>query len=100
MTRAAQHAATYPIWVTVRAVVRAVVWALVLGCVLGCVTAEHRAVEKALLEKERCVSSLSASHPNCLKLAERVKSAQKIYEVRARQAWGCDPAQKQCPSPR
>ena len=88
MTRAAQHAATYPLWVTVRAVV------------LGCVTAEHREVEKALLEKERCVSSLSGSHPNCLKLAERVKSAQKIYEVRARQAWGCDPAQKQCPSPR
>jgi hypothetical protein len=96
MTRAAQHAVRYPLWVTARAVV----WALVLGCVLGCVTAEHRKVEEALLEKERCVSSLSASHPNCLKLAERVKSAQQLYEVRARQAWGCDPAQKQCPPPR
>ena len=92
MTRAVQHAVTHPLWANALVPV--------LGCVLGCVAAEHREVEAAVLEKERCVSSLSASHPNCLKLAERVKSAQQLYEVRARQAWGCDPAQEQCPTPR
>jgi hypothetical protein len=73
---------------------------IVAVLVLGCVSAEHREVEATLLEKQRCVATRSESHPDCQRLAERVKSAQQIYEVRARHAWGCDPAQEQCPTPR
>jgi len=67
---------------------------------LGCVSAEHAEVEEAQREKERCVATRGESHPTCRALAERLKAAQKTYEARSRQAWGCDPAQEQCPTPR
>ena len=69
-------------------------------CASGCVRSEHAAVEAAKQEKARCVAARGEAHPECRALDARVKAAQETYEARSRQAWGCDPALQQCPTPR
>ena len=71
-----------------------------VSCASGCVSAEHAEVEAAKQEKARCVATQGETHPECRALDARIKAAQETYEVRSRQAWGCDPALQQCPTPR
>jgi hypothetical protein len=66
----------------------------------ACVVAERSEVLEAKAELERCQAERSEADPECLSLAERLKTLQRNYEARARQAWGCDPAQEECPTPR
>ncbi len=71
-----------------------------VSCASGCVSAEHAEVEAAKQEKARCVATQGETHPECRDLDARIKAAQETYEARSRQAWGCDPALQQCPTPR
>jgi len=68
--------------------------------VAACVMAERREVMAAKADLERCQAERSEADAECLALAERLKASQQNYEARARQAWGCDPAQEDCPTPR
>jgi len=73
---------------------------LAMTCASGCVNAEHARVKAAQQEKARCVATQGEDHPDCRALDARIKAAQEAYESRSRQAWGCDPALQECPTPR
>ena len=79
---------------------RFVVALAMLVPVTACLMAERREVMAAKADLERCQVERSEGDPECLEIAERLKASQQNYETRARQAWGCDPAQDECPTPR
>ena len=79
---------------------RLLTFILVLHGLMGCVMAERQEFKTARSELERCQAERSEADPECARLAERLKSAQRNYETRARQVWGCFPAQEECPTPR
>ena len=79
---------------------RLVVALAMLVPVTACLMAERREVMAAKADLERCQIEKSQADPECLEIAERLKTSQQNYEARARQAWGCDPAQEECPTPR
>ena len=79
---------------------RLLTFILVLHGLMGCVMAQRQEVMTARSELERCQAEHPKADPECTHLVERLKAAQRNYETRARQAWGCDPAQEECPTPR
>jgi hypothetical protein len=64
------------------------------------VSQERRDAAAARQAVERCVAEHSESAPECVALRERQLAAQRRYQENAKRAWGCDPAQEQCPTPR
>lgn len=73
---------------------------LVLGLALlaaGCLTRERDAFEAAWAEYRTCVEERGAEHPDCLVAREGVRTASERYERHARRAWGCNPADPECP---
>ena len=79
---------------------RLVVALAMLVPMAACVMAERRDVMAAKADLELCQAERSEADPQCLELAEHLKALQRTYEARARQGWGCDPAQEECPTPR
>ena len=68
--------------------------------VLACVTQDRDQVLAAQQAYDRCIAVNSTSAPECVALEQRKLAAQRRYEAHSRSAWGCDPAQQQCPTPR
>jgi len=66
----------------------------------ACLHREHADVEAARQAHLECVAEHSPSHTDCVALEERLLDTQRRYEQNARRAWGCDPAQEDCPTPR
>ncbi len=79
---------------------RFVIVPILLFPLAACVVAERREVMTAKAELERCQAERSEADPECLEFVERLKTSQRNYEARSRQAWGCDPAQEECPTQR
>jgi hypothetical protein len=67
---------------------------------LACVSAEHDEAARAEKAYRECVALHPRSSPACASLEERMLAAQRRYQESSRRAWGCDPAQEQCPTPR
>ncbi len=74
--------------------------ALLTMASLSCVSREHNEVKLAREAYDQCVAEHSASYPGCVSLRDRLLDAQRRYRDSSRRAWGCDPAQEQCPTPR
>ena len=73
----------------------------ICGCALlafGCVSAARDDVAEARGRYERCVAA--AGEPACAAERERVLSAERAYQADAQRAWGCNPAQDDCPPKR
>jgi len=66
----------------------------------GCVATEHGEVAAAREAWAACVAAKSESHADCRALQERLRATERRYEEHSRRAWGCDPAQEECPTPR
>lgn len=66
----------------------------------GCVSREKRDVEAAKEALDECRAEYGEDHPACKPLVDRLTTSQGIYEKKARDAWGCDPAQEECPTRR
>jgi hypothetical protein len=78
---------------------RTIGWGLVL-LLAGCVAQAHRELRAAEAAYARCVAEHSESDAECRALRERQIQVQQRYGESARHAWGCDPAQEPCPTPR
>jgi hypothetical protein len=72
---------------------------LALSCA-ACVTGQRRDAEAAREAYAECVAERSKEAPECVALQQRALAAQQRYQDDAKRAWGCDPAQEQCPTPR
>ncbi|HEY8120233.1 MAG TPA: hypothetical protein VII78_02860 [Myxococcota bacterium] len=66
---------------------------------LGCVSAAHEDVLAARARYEQCVRA-ARSEAECRAERERMLAAERTYQERAGQVWGCDPAQADCPPTR
>jgi hypothetical protein len=66
----------------------------------ACVTVQRRDAETAREAYAACVARQSEDAPECIALQQRALAAQQRYQDDAKRAWGCDPAQEQCPTPR
>ncbi len=73
---------------------------LALLLCLGCVADELREAQAAREAYDVCVAEYGASHSTCEELLARSLEAQRRYEARARQQWGCNPAEPDCPPER
>lgn len=72
--------------------------ALLIGvtiAALGCVGLSRDRAAEARGRYERCVAA--ASERACQPEKERMLAAQRAYQEDAQRAWGCDPAQPDCP---
>jgi hypothetical protein len=72
---------------------------LALAC-SACVTEQRRSADAAREAHAACVAQQSEDAPECVALQERALAAQQRYQDDAKRAWGCDPAQEPCPTPR
>jgi hypothetical protein len=75
--------------------------ALVLGALmltLGCVTAARDDAAEARARYAQCVAA--SGEPACRAERERALAAERTYQEQAMRAWGCDPAQADCPPAR
>jgi len=74
--------------------------ALALAAALGlaCVAGEQQRLNDAREAWERCLERDAPG--GCEAERARYQAASREYEERARSAWGCDPAQEECPTPR
>jgi hypothetical protein len=79
---------------------RRVFTALLALSFAACVTAQRRDAETAREAWAACVARQSEDAPECIALQQRALAAQQRYQDDAKRAWGCDPAQEQCPTPR
>jgi len=75
-------------------------WIALVVLALGCVADEHGEVTRAWDAHALCVEERGASDGECEALAQRKLEAERRYHESSRKAWGCDPAQEQCPTPR
>ena len=78
---------------------RAALW-LAAVAAAGCVSQQHDAVLAAREVYAQCVEANTQDVGECDALRERLLAAQQRYEADARDAWGCDPASSDCPTPR
>jgi hypothetical protein len=67
---------------------------------LGCVAQEHARAIAARDRYRACLAEHANSRDMCSDLEQRYQAAVRDYEKGSHQAWGCDPAQDQCPTPR
>ena len=65
---------------------------------LGCVGAAQRGSSEARARYEQCVAQASAAQ--CAAERERMLAAERTYQDAAQRAWGCDPANGECPRKR
>ena len=79
---------------------RAIVWCLCVAAAASCVTHERDEMRAVRDAYEQCVEEQSADAAECSALRERLHTAQERYEDNAQRAWGCNPAQQDCPTPR
>ncbi len=79
-------------------VTRAIFLCLALAVLAGCVHAAQREVAAARTAHEACVAEAGAEQ--CGAQRERLLAAERAYQESARRAWGCDPVQADCPTPR
>jgi len=78
---------------------RARVWGLSFALLaLACVGAARDDVAAARERYERCVAA--AGEAKCAAEKERVLAAERAYQAGAQRAWGCGPAQPDCPPTR
>lgn len=77
---------------------RALALGLVTALGLACVAREQQRLNDAREEWQRCLER--AAPGGCEAERSRYEAANREYEERARRAWGCDPAQEECPTPR
>ncbi len=66
--------------------------------VLGCVTRARDEAAAARTRYEACVAE--SGERACAAERERMLAAQRTYQESAQRAWGCDPAQGDCPTRR
>ncbi|HEU4430768.1 MAG TPA: hypothetical protein VFT98_18550 [Myxococcota bacterium] len=71
---------------------------LLASLAVGCVGAARDDVAQARARYERCVAA--ASEAECAPERERVLAAERAYQAEAQRAWGCNPAQPDCPQKR
>ncbi len=71
-----------------------------LAATLSCVSQEHSEVREAQSAYEQCIAEHSATKADCAALQERVRAAERRYESNSQSAWGCNPAQTECPTQR
>lgn len=83
---------------TQRAVLSALaaITAALLG--LACVSGARSAMAEARARYEQCVTA--ASEAKCGAEKERMLATERAYQESAQRAWGCDPAQSDCPPKR
>ncbi len=74
--------------------------AIACAALLGCIGPDQRAAEAARERYEACVARRSADHPECRAERDAMMAAQARYEQSARRAWGCNPANEECPRDR
>ena len=74
--------------------------AILVSVLSGCVLAEQREATAAREAFQRCIEEHPDSSSSCDVLRERSLQAQRRYEESSRRAWGCDPSQLECPTPR
>jgi hypothetical protein len=73
--------------------------ALAVGLLaVGCVSGVRDDALAARGAYERCVAA--DGERACRAQKERMLAAERAYQEAARRAWGCDPAQPDCPGPR
>ncbi len=70
---------------------------LVIG---GCVAGPHAELEEARDAYRECRSKHADDASACASERQAYETAAERYERLSRQAWGCDPAQEDCPTPR
>jgi len=75
-------------------------WIALFVLALGCVANEYNEVARIRDAHARCVADRGASDGECDALEQRKLEEERRYHDSARRAWGCDPAQEQCPTPR
>lgn len=63
-------------------------------------TDEHQGVVAARQDYQACLAEHGNSREACGALEERYRTAVRQYEQSSRRAWGCDPKQEECPTPR
>ena len=68
------------------------------GLSLACVSDARHDMSEARVRYEQCVSAASAAE--CRAEKERMLAAERAYQESAQRAWGCDPAQQDCPPKR
>ena len=68
------------------------------GLSLACVSDARHDMTEARARYEQCVSTASAS--KCRAEKERMLATERTYQESAQRAWGCDPAQQDCPPKR
>jgi hypothetical protein len=71
---------------------------LLASLALGCVSAARDDVAAARERYARCVAAVGEA--KCVAERERVLAAERAYEENAQRAWGCSPAQPDCPPTR
>ncbi len=64
----------------------------------ACVTRAHNEMVAARTQYEQCVAAQSKRA--CAAEKERMLAAERAYQGSAQRAWGCDPAQTDCPTSR
>ncbi len=64
----------------------------------ACVSHAHGEMAAARAQYERCVAAQSVRA--CVAERERMLAAERSYQESAQRAWGCDPAQADCPTRR
>jgi hypothetical protein len=77
---------------------RAAATGIALLGVAACASDAHGRANAARADYERCVAA--ASEGECRAERERMLAAERAYQETAQRAWGCDPAQPDCPTPR
>jgi hypothetical protein len=77
---------------------RPFVAALAVLAALGCVSRARDDAAAARALYERCVAE--SGERACAPERERMLAAQRAYQESAQRAWGCDPAQGDCPTRR
>ena len=65
---------------------------------LACVSGARGVMVEARARYEQCVTG--ASEAKCSAEKERMLAAERTYQENAQRAWGCDPAQQDCPTKR
>ena len=65
---------------------------------LGCVSGAHNDMAETRARYEQCLTATSEA--KCSAEKERMLAAERAYQESAQRAWGCDPAQADCPTRR
>ena len=65
---------------------------------LGCVSGARSDMLEARARYRQCATATSEAQ--CRAEEERMLAAERTYQESAQRAWGCDPAQQDCPTKR